>query len=217
VVVQELLFPVPTVTVYAPPGPPTPLYLPLLDNHRCEPHRRFVDVGLVIDSSSTMTGAKHAAAKTAARQFVDRLVLPGDQAAIVGFNRTGWVAQGLTGDRDALHAAIDGLSIVPGTVIDAGLALATAELLGPRARASNGKVIVLLSDGLNNAGPEPVRAAAAAARRDGITIYAVAHGADADLGLLGEVAADASRLYVALRPEDLERIYGEIAGVIRCR
>jgi Mg-chelatase subunit ChlD len=210
----ELVFPIPQVIVT---GVPKPIYLPVLYRNRCLPRKQPVDVALVIDSSSTMTGEKHAAAKLAARGFVARLRLPDDHAAIVGFNRTAWLALGLTGDRDALDAAIDGLAIVPGTVIDAGLRTATTELLGVRARPGTTRVIVLLSDGLNNAGPAPVRAAASAARAGGIAIYTVGYGDGADLPLLEEVAGDVRRAYVAAGPEDFARIYAEIAGVIGCR
>ncbi len=213
----ELVFPIPQVVVVAPPRPPLPIYLPFLDHLRCRPVETHADVALVIDTSSTMTGDKLAAAKAAAQLFVDRLDLPADRAAVIGFNRTATLASGLSDDRRALRSAIDGLSIVPGTVIDGGLRLATAELTGPRGRPDTTHVIVLLSDGQNNAGPAPVRQAAAEARTAGILAYAVAFGEGADLGLLGEVAGDPRRLYVALGSEDLERIYGEIAGVIGCR
>jgi Mg-chelatase subunit ChlD len=209
----ELVFPIPRVTVL---GPPRPIYLPMAVRNYCPPKARPADVALVIDTSSSMTGAKLAAAKAAATSFVNLLALPFDRATVVGFNRDARLAALLTGDRSTLRAAIDGLSITPGTVIDGGLRTATAELFGRRRRAEALPVIVLLTDGRNNAGPAPVLGAAAAARAAGARIYTIALGADADPELMRQVAGNAARAFVAPGPSDLERIYGDIAALIPC-
>jgi uncharacterized protein YegL len=209
----ELLFPVPRVTVVIPPKP---VFLPLVQRHKCWPTDRHADVALVLDTSSSMTGDKLAAAKSASRAFVEVLRLPDDQAAIIGFNKTAITAVQLTGDRARLLRAIDGLSITPGTVIDAGLKAATAELTSPRVRPGHGRVLVLMTDGQNNAGRDPVLAAARAASGAGITIYTVAFGTDADRTLMRQVAGVSSRAYLALGAEDLRRIYSQIAGQIGC-
>ncbi|MFN2114855.1 MAG: VWA domain-containing protein, partial [Anaerolineae bacterium] len=143
----ELVFPVPYVEVVARP---LPIYLPMTAKAYCRPTELHADVALIIDSSSSMTGDKFTEAQAAATSFVERLDLPRDQAAVVGFNRTPTLASGLTGDLASLRAAINGLEIVPGTVIDSGLRTATAELVGPRAETANSSVIVLLTDGQNN-------------------------------------------------------------------
>ena len=214
----ELVFPVPQVIVYddGPPRPPEPLFLPLVELRKCLPRKQHADVVLLIDSSSTMTGEKHDAAKAAARLFVDRLDLPDDRAAVIGFSGYARPASGLTGDRVTLHEAINSLSIIPGTSIDAGLRAATGELTGDRARDGVTRVVVLLTDGWNNDGPNPVRAAAADGRSHGIQYYTVALGNGADTELLAEVANDPRRVFLALQPGDLDRIYTEIAGVIAC-
>jgi len=209
----ELVFPVPFVTVVAPPEP---IYLPLALRSYCRPGLLSVDVALVLDTSSSMTGAKLEAAKAAARAFVNRLDLPDDRAAVIGFNRTATLAAPLGRDVATLLSAIDGLTIVRGTVIDAGLRLAVAELTGERARSGSNRVIVLLTDGVNNAGPGPVLRAAEAAAAAGLVVYTVALGDDADRDLMRTVAGDPARAYVALEPQDLERIYAEIAGRLDC-
>ena len=214
----ELIFPVPRVEVWAPSREPTgPIYLPIVQQGLCTPQSTHADVALVIDTSSSMTGAKLDAAKGAARSFVNRLDLASDRAAIIGFNRAATLAAPLTGDSAMLAAAIDDLAASPGTAIDQGLEAAAGELVGPRARSGVTRAIVLLSDGLNNGGPAPVLGAAATARDAGIQIYAVAFGEGANLDVLREVAGAPERLYFALQPSDLERIYGELARVIGCR
>jgi Ca-activated chloride channel family protein len=209
----ELVFPVPRVVVVAPAKP---IYLPLSMKDHCRPRERHADVALVIDTSSSMTGDKLAAAKAAARAFVDLLDLPRDQAAVIGFNASVTVAAPLSGDRAGLHGAIESLFVVPGTVVDAGIRAGTREVTGTRALPGNNRVIVLLTDGQNNAGPGPVTAAADDARRNGVVIYSIAFGADADRALMRQVAGDPKRAYVALSASDLERIYQEIAGKVGC-
>jgi hypothetical protein len=73
-----------------------------------------------------------------------------------------------------------------------------------------------MTDGQNNAGRDPVLAAAREATAAGITIYTVAFGIDADRALMRQVAGSSSRSYLALGAEDLRRIYGQIAGQMGC-
>ncbi len=206
-------FPIPRVTVV---GPPKPIYLPVVGGRFCWPRQVHADVVLVIDASSSMTGDKLAAAKEAARRFVDYLSLPLDRSAIVAFNRSAHLMIELTGDREALHSGIDQISIVPGTVIDAGISLAAAELESERHLEGNTKVMVVMTDGRNNSGPDPVLTAARRATARGIRIYTVAYGEDADSELMRSVAGDPKRAFTALTAADLLRIYAEIAYTIPC-
>ncbi len=210
----RLAFPVPMVRVL---GPPDPIYLPFLVKDYCEPTREHADVVMVIDTSSSMAGAKLDAAKAAAVRFVGRLELPRDQAGVVWFNAEAGVARGLGGDRAALEAAIRGIDWTPGTRIDLGLGLALEELRGGARNPENNAVVVLLTDGLNNEGPGPVLEAAARAVGAGIEMYAIGLGADVDRELMVRVAGGERRYFEAVSAGDLERIYQEIAGVIGCR
>lgn len=209
----ELVFPVPYVVVVSPPRP---VYLPLALKAHCRPREKHADVALVVDTSSSMIGDKLGAAKQAAHAFVALLDLPRDQATIIGFDRSARMATPLTADGARLRAAIDSLAITPGTVIDAGMRMAVDELTSRRANPANNHVLVLLTDGQNNAGREPVLAAADAARSAGITVFTVAFGADADRALMRQVAGDPRRAYLALTPGDLQQIYEQIAGRVGC-
>ncbi|MFQ5460023.1 MAG: hypothetical protein ACE5EL_04445, partial [Anaerolineae bacterium] len=55
------------------------------------------------------------------------------------------------------------------------------------------------------------------ARRAGIVVFTIALGSDADRGLLGAVAGDGSRAFVAPTADNLAGIYAAIAGSVRCR
>jgi Mg-chelatase subunit ChlD len=97
-----------------------------------------------------------------------------------------------------------------GTDIGEALALAGAELAGPRARAEAAPVIVLMTDGRPDA-PNTARAAAQAARAAGATLYAIGLGDDVDVALLGELAGAADRVFAVPSEAELARVYTRIA------
>jgi Mg-chelatase subunit ChlD len=231
------VFPVPWVTVLRPallptppPVTPTPpvvtvhrLYLPITQRLPCVPAARRADVVLVVDASSSMLEptrggrTKLAAAQQAAALFVDLLELPADQAAVVGFNHSAWLAQGLGTDAGRLHQALEMLAVEAGTRIDLGLAAGQAELESDRRRAASRPVLVLLTDGRpTGTTGEAVRLAAAAARAASTELFAIGLGDDVDPALLADVATDPAHLYFAPDGDDLERIYRLIAGAIPC-
>jgi tight adherence protein B len=194
--------------------------LPLVNRWQCQASPLPVDVVLAIDTSSSMTGAKLAAAKQAAATFVNLLDLrPGqDRAAVVGFNTTASLAQVLTANRAAVQAGLAGLVTSPGTRIDLGLELATAELTGSRRRGLADRVIVLLSDGLPQAGSENASVTAGAqARAAGIGLWAIGLGSDAAPALLVQITGAVDHLLVAPGPDDLEGVYRRVANGIVCR
>ncbi len=211
--------PVPSATPTATPTrrPPRPIFLPiLLKEIPCKPGERYADTVLVIDTSTSMTGEKIAGAKAAARLFVDLLRLPGDQAAVVGFNTQAGLASPLTGSAGALKAAVDGLALAPGTRIDRGLDAAVAELASPRRRAGNTPVIVLLTDGRQDDDPLLAIDVATRARAAGRVIFAIGLGGDVDTAFLELIAGGRARTFLAPTPADLARIYTQVAGEVPC-
>lgn len=199
------------------PRPLVPAYIPIaLHEKPCVPTDRHADVILVLDTSSSMNGAKISAAKAAARLFVGLLALPQDQAAVVGFNSQATLASGLSGNVDGLRRAIDGLVTEPGTRIDRGLALALAELEGPQRRADNTPAIVLLTDGRQDEEAVLALDLAARARGLGIAIFAIGLGADVDRAFLETLAGSPARSFLAPGPEDLDAIYRQVAFAVPC-
>jgi Mg-chelatase subunit ChlD/DNA-binding beta-propeller fold protein YncE len=202
---------------------PTPgrslAYLPILMRGHClAGARKPADIVLVLDTSSSMSGAKLAAAVRAAGIFLDLVGLPRDHVALVSFNSRASLDAGLTGSKTTLALALATPRTAQGTRIDLGLEAATAELRSPRARAEALPVIVLLTDGRPDGGSEQaVRSAASAARAAGVTVFAIGLGTDVDAGLLREVAGDPARYYEAPDAEDLERIYRGLALDLPCR
>lgn len=103
---------------------------------------------------------------------------PDDQIGIVTFARYADTRCPLTLDRSSFREVARGLRIVTersedGTAIGDGLALAVERL---RAARSRSKVLILLTDGVNNAGDLDPVAAAKAAQEAGVKVYTIGAG-----------------------------------------
>lgn len=183
----------------------------------CLPHRTSADVMLIIDRSGSMEGQPLADAKTAAKLFLDRMDLSQDQAGLVSFSDTGILDQPLTSSAGAVRVAIDALAAGGNTNIADAISKAQTELAGPRRKAGNAPVIILLSDGVPNVGADPsgeARAAAAAAKGADTRVFTVGLGDQIDSALLRDLASSTSDYFFAPTSADLESIYQQIAGAI---
>jgi hypothetical protein len=224
--------PSPSATVTPSPSPsatptatgtPWPVVLPIALREQCTPSRQPADIALVLDASNSMLDmtsagrSKMDAARAAIRTFLTLLTPGADQAAIVWFNDTAAVAEGLTGDRVALAGALGSVRNHAHSRIDLGIDAARQELGGTRHKLGNRLVMIVLTDGLPNPiPPEQVVAAAAQAKAAGQTIYTIGVGDDVDANLLRAVASTPSGFYGAPDGEALNRIYSAIAAVIPC-
>lgn len=213
----DLLFPVPQVDVWALDKP---IYLPFAASRSCFRGAKPMDVVLILDTSTSMTdpaasgGTKLDAARSAARTFLGLLRWPPDRAAVVSFDTAATRHTDLTGDVRALDAALGALEASVGTHIDLGLAEARAVLADRRPDAV--AVAILLTDGLNNAGPEPVLERASALKAEGTVLYAIGLGSDVDADLLRRAATSPDRYFASPTPEDLEAIYRQVLGRLAC-
>lgn len=207
----------PTAT---PPATHTPAprsaYLPVALSERCEPTRIRADVALVLDSSSSMSGAKLEAAKAAAVAFVGAMRLPEDRVGVATFDREARSVHALSGDGASLVAAIEAIDVAEGTRIDRGLLVGLDLLAEARTETDVTSVLVLLTDGHQEAEVERPVTIAADARAAGIELHVVGLGADVDAGYLSTVAGDARRLHLSPGPDDLRAVYTGIALSIPC-
>ena len=139
-----------------------------------------VDIALVIDVSGSMRAVdfrpmnRMEAAKQIAANFISRR--PHDRFSIVTFATYANTLVPLTNDFNVLNTIVSGISIPltqDATAIGNGLAIGTLRLKDSEAES---KVIILLTDGENNAGQiDPIQAAEIA-RSFGIRIYAIGIG-----------------------------------------
>ena len=183
--------PKPTATLTPTPSRYT-IYLPFLhwEKQICVPESVFTDVVLVLDMSTSMYRptrengrSKHLAAIDAARAFLSLLSWADgaklhDQVAVVAFNDTAWTEMGLSSDHGEAMAALERLParIAQGTRLDLALDQARESLRsGPRL-GSNRPTVILLTDGVNNAGTVHPLDAAQIALEMGVRVYTIGVG-----------------------------------------
>jgi len=113
-----------------------------------------------------------------------------DQMSLEVFATTARHEIDLTFDRESVADRLDAMQpnyYDSNTNIGGGLQLGIDELTSSRARENARPMIVLMSDGVSNAGPDPVSVAADAVAL-GIPVYTISVGAGADRAVLQEIA-----------------------------
>jgi Ca-activated chloride channel family protein len=225
--------------------------------HRVPPEPGFgLDLVLAVDASGSMRaldtrrGDAWRTRLDLAREVVARFAAEraeaGDRVALVVFGATAFTQCPLTSDGALLASALGRVEAgVAGeaTALGDALILAVKRALGGRSPdggdAGAGRVVVLLTDGRNNAGTVSVEAATAVAVGEGIRVHTVAIGSageevpmaappgaagrglvferhDVDAVGLERIAdATGGRFFTALRSGDLDRVYAEIDAIER--
>jgi Ca-activated chloride channel homolog len=139
-----------------------------------------VDIMLVLDASSTMSGLDFQpknrlfVAKETIKEFIKKR--PNDRMGLVAFSARAYTKCPLTLDHTVLTEFLDQVDlgqIEDGTAIGTALATAAARIGQSPAKS---RIIVLLTDGDNNRGEISPLAAAQAAGELGIKIYAIGVG-----------------------------------------
>jgi Ca-activated chloride channel family protein len=139
-----------------------------------------IDVQIVLDVSGSM-GAEDFKPKdrlTVAKQVVKEFIAgrPGDRLGLTIFSGAAMTRAPLTTDRDMLGLIVDAveLNTLPdGTAIGVALASAAARLRDSQAKT---KIVVLVTDGANNAGAIDPISAAALCKGLGVKVYTVGVG-----------------------------------------
>lgn len=142
-----------------------------------------IDIAVALDTSISMSADdfrpadRLTVAKRVVRDFIAER--PGDRLSLVTFAGTALTRAPLTSDRRMLDRLVADLEISQptdgGTAIGMALAGAAARLQGAE---GEGRVIVLVTDGMNNAGEIDPIAAAAVAEGLGIRVYTIGVGTD---------------------------------------
>jgi len=202
-----------------------------------EVESRGVDIMLCMDVSETMTFADYqpsriAVARQRALDFIAKR--RGDRAGLVIFANGAMARCPLTVDKAVLGSIIDRLQVgtldPTRTAIGMGLASAVGRIKDSRSRD---KIVILLTDGLNNSGEIDPLTAAQLARSFGIKVYCIGIGSrgpvtvmiddplwgprpqtmqvDFDMKTLDEISAiTGGKSFLASDNEALKRIYDEI-------
>lgn len=199
-----------------------------------------IDIMMVMDVSPSMLSRdfrpdRLTVAKEVAASFINRR--PYDQMGLVVFSGGAFTQCPLTNDRRILQAFVNNLQVgrLPdGTAIGMGLATAVRHL---DKGESKSKIVLLITDGENNAGDLGPLTAAAAAKSLGVRVYTIGIGSDGlvqsptyqnangsfafaarqmtfDTRLLEEMAAMTNgKFYRARTAADLESIYDEVENL----
>jgi Ca-activated chloride channel family protein len=173
-----------------------------------------VGLGLEDISGKTEIGKKPKdlkridAVKIVAKDFVKSR--EDDLIGVVVFAAEAFVASPLTFDHEWLTQSLDRVSvgmIKDGTAIGSGILSSVTSLKDVKAKS---KVIVLLTDGINNFGSVPPLVAAKAARAMGIKIYTVGVGPKGS-ALVADEGGSGRKVYKEFRVELDEKELKEIA------
>lgn len=190
---------------------------------------RGIDIALVLDTSSSMSAgylgddSRMVVAKRVLQDFVKGR--ENDQIGLVIFRERSLVLSPLTLDYEALDnllGGVDQLNLPDGTAIGIGLADGI-ELL--RESKSRSRVVVLLTDGENNAGSVEPLVASRIAETLGIRVYTIGavtrtsgNGANVDERALQEMAELTGGRYFPAESEDaLTTIYASIDELEKSR
>ena len=176
--------------------------------------RQSLALVLALDVSGSMAGKPLADAKSALMSLVNTLD-PNDSVALITFNTKATVAQGLTTDRNAIRAAINGAAANGDTAIFDATA-AAMDLLA-KADASSRRAIVLLTDGADNSSTVSLGTITTRLRSAGYPLYVVGLGSSLDNATL-KALADAGNgggLYIAPTSAQLAGIYAGLAQQIK--
>jgi Ca-activated chloride channel family protein len=143
-----------------------------------------IDIVLALDVSGSMQALdfkvdntrvnRIAVVKSVCRKFIDER--PNDRIGLIAFAGAPYLVSPLTLDHDWLQQNLERVNVGigdDGTAIGSAIAAAVNHL---RATATKSKVVILLTDGVNNTGKIPPLAAAEAARALGVKVYTIGVG-----------------------------------------
>lgn len=175
-----------------------------------------LDVMLVIDRSSSMSGDKWDGAQQAAKSFIDQMNFDQDRVGVTLFSGSARVEQHLTNDAEAAKQTVDDGSPSGGTDIADGIEEGGDELAANE-RADVPRVLILLADG--SGGNEDAAVREADIYRDlGIRIITIGLGDDIgadETALLRAIADSPEDYYFAPDSSKLGDIYQSIARSIQ--
>ena len=161
--------------------------------------------------------SKRDAAVAAALDFTNSLRFPNEHVAVVQFNRDATILSDLSGDPAQIHAALNAVSMTPGTRIDSGLDAARSILMGPSRREDAAPVVILLTDGRPTwSSATSVIIAADQVKATGAALFTIGLGPDVDPELLMLLSTVPSYYYFAPTTDQLSEVYAQIAKELPC-
>jgi Ca-activated chloride channel family protein len=192
-------------------------YHPLNEQAIQQQFKKGIDILLAIDVSISMQAMdfepnRLEASKRVAKEFIDGR--PGDRIGLVAYAGEAYTACPATLDHKIVKEQIDQLgqeNLLNGTAIGTGLGTAVSRL---RSDSLPSKVIILLTDGSNNAGEIDPITAAELARVKNIRVYTIGVGTngEAPTPVLTPFGVRFENIPVEIDEETLQKIASTTGG-----
>jgi len=175
-----------------------------------EPTQGALSCALLLDTTGSMAPVMPQL-RNGAKKFIGAL-RPGDSVGVYSFTDHVEELQGITADQDSSKKALSRLHAGGRTALFDSVSQLIVEL----ERMKGKKVIVVLTDGGDNASSLSREAAEERARKAGVPVFAIAEGEalhdEGAAGLLRDLAeSTGGRMYKANRSKDMETILQAIA------
>ena len=176
---------------------------------------RGIDIVMAIDVSGSMLAKdlkpnRMEALKRVAANFVDER--PNDRIGLVVYASEAYTKTPVTSDKAVIQDAINSIKydrvLQDGTGIGMGLATAVNRLKDSKAKS---KVIILLTDGVNNAGFIEPETASDIAKQYGIKVYTIAIGTNGMAEFPYAIAPNGQFLFQMMQVEIDEQLLRSIA------
>lgn len=176
---------------------------------------RGIDIVMAIDVSGSMLAKdlkpnRMDALKRVASEFVEQR--PNDRIGLVVYAAEAYTKTPVTSDKAVVLQALDGVKydnvLQDGTGIGVGLATAVNRLKDSKAKS---KVIILLTDGVNNSGFIDPRMASEIAKEFGIKVYTIGIGTNGMAEFPYAIAPNGQFLFKMMKVEIDEKLMKEIA------
>jgi len=158
-------------------------------------------VVLVLDGSGSMAGEPSQTMKAAATRLIELLDLayqPDRRIGVVQFNSAATRLCELTNDPQRAKGCVRHVAANGGSAIDTGIREGMEVLIRGRSATSARELMMLFSDGGNNAGCPPVLAAANQVKGMGVLLATVCVGTGCDVACVRQ-AATSPRYYSAVQ------------------
>ena len=182
-------------------------------------------LGLLVDTSESVLG-RFSFEMQAAGQFLRKVVEnPDDLAFVVGFNSSVLLVQDFTGDQKLISHAVNELAPRGETAIWDAVAFAADKLANHPETQPVARILVVISDGEDNASKITLKQAIASAQRGEVAVFTV-NSRDSKIELPGAVGDHALRTLseltgaTAYKPgplDTLDKSLAELQQVIRGR
>lgn len=184
---------------------------PQRTHSRTEVTANGIDIVLGLDVSGSMQALdftvddhhrvnRIAVVKSVVSKFIDER--PNDRIGLIAFAASPYIVSPLTLDHDWLLQNLERINVGigdDGTAIGSAIAAAVNHL---RTTAAKSKVVILLTDGVNNSGKISPLAAAEAARALGVRVYTIGVGVRGKAPI--PVRDEAGRIHVVMANVDVD-------------